>query len=82
MSNSARLRNPGTTGYLVIQPYGKIEAVLSEMEALHRAAIKLTSPTASVVKLNDLGVFENSFLQSEQSERSLTGLPVEQLASG
>lgn len=31
MSNSARLHNPGTTGYPVTQPYGKIKAILSEI---------------------------------------------------
>ena len=41
-----------------MQLYGKIEAVPSKMQALHRAAIKLTSMIALVVKLNDLGVFE------------------------
>jgi hypothetical protein len=36
----------------------RYRAVLSEMEALNRAAINLTFTTASVVKLSDFGVFE------------------------
>jgi hypothetical protein len=50
-----------------------MEAVPSKMKALHRAAaIKLTSMTASVVKLNDLGVFELeiSFFGSSEASRA------------
>lgn len=48
-----------------------MEAVPSEMKALHRAAaIKLTSMTASVVKLNDLGVFELEISISERAKQA------------
>ena len=74
------------TGYPATQPYGKIEAVLFEKEALHRAAIKLTSTTVSVVKLNNSGVFEIRFFAEQVEPNRLNNWRLvsqpEQLAIG